>query len=90
MENKTKDKKLWFTAKKYGWGWQPSSWQGWLVVLGYGIGIAIIALRAVRITEDANSASTFLWNYLPPLVILSFILILICYKTGEKPGWRWG
>ena len=23
---------LWFRRKKYGWGWTPSTWQGWTVV----------------------------------------------------------
>jgi hypothetical protein len=26
------ERKYWFPAKRYGWGWGiPSSWQGWLV-----------------------------------------------------------
>ncbi len=23
--------KLWFKAKKFGWGWTPCSWEGWTV-----------------------------------------------------------
>ena len=84
------NKKLWFKAKRYGWGWYPSTWQGWLITVVYCIGILFIALRAVHITEATeNTASTFLWNYLPPLAILSVAMIWICYKTGEKPRWRW-
>ena len=26
---------LWFKAKKYGYGWYPATWQGWLVILVY-------------------------------------------------------
>jgi hypothetical protein len=27
------DRKYWFPAKRYGWGWGiPSSWQGWLIL----------------------------------------------------------
>ncbi|MCX6717702.1 MAG: hypothetical protein NTU76_03445 [Candidatus Taylorbacteria bacterium] len=25
--------KLWFKRKTYGWGWVPSSWEGWFVVI---------------------------------------------------------
>jgi len=25
-----------------------------------------------------------------PEIVLTIVLIWICYKTGEKPGWRWG
>ena len=28
-------KKVWFKAKEYGWGWYPSSWQGWIILLIY-------------------------------------------------------
>lgn len=85
------DKKLWFKAKRYGWGWYPSSWQGGLITLAYCAGIAVVAIRAVKVTEaGANTASQFLWNYLPALIILSIVMIWICYKTGEKPRWRWG
>ncbi len=83
--------KLWFKAKKYGWGWYPSSWQGWIVMFVYCIAILVIALNAINVTkETTNTSSTFLWNYLPPLFFISFIMIGICYKTGEKPKWRWG
>lgn len=91
MENKNTETKLWFRAKRFGWGWYPVSWQGWLITLAYAGGILIVALHAVRVTETtANDASTFLWNYLPPFALLSIIMIFICYRTGEKPRWRWG
>jgi hypothetical protein len=85
-----KNKKLWFKAKRYGWGWYPSSWEGVLVILAYCVGIFKIVLRAIWIAEaGSNTTSEFLWNYPPPLFVLSLIMIWICYKTGEKPGWRW-
>ncbi len=91
MENNTENKNLWFRAKRYGWGWTPATWQGWLIILAYIAGIIVIASHAVVVTDTANgTAKVFLWNYLPPLAGLTIILIWICYKTGEKPGWRWG
>lgn len=85
------NKKLWFKAKNYGWGWYPVSWEGWLVTLVYILGIIAIALRAVEITENGEDTGTqFLCNYIPPLILLSIPMIWICYKTGEKPEWRWG
>jgi hypothetical protein len=31
------ERKYWFAAKRYGWGWGiPSSWQGWLVLAAFG------------------------------------------------------
>ena len=38
-----KNKKIWFKAKRYGWGWYPSTWQGavcifiWVILFVFGI-----------------------------------------------------
>jgi hypothetical protein len=30
------ERKYWFPAKRYGWGWGiPCTWQGWLVMAGF-------------------------------------------------------
>jgi hypothetical protein len=87
MENK----KLWFKAKRFGWGWRPVTWQGWLVTLAYVAGIIAIAEHSVVITASATGTTkTFLWNYIPTIIVLTAIMIWICYKTGEEPRWRWG
>ncbi len=80
----------WFKAKLYGWGWTPVRWQGWLVVLAY---IASM-LTIVFIAEDSlpgnpDSGSNFLTLALP-VILLTALLIIICYKKGEKPRWQWG
>ena len=85
-----KNKRLWFRAKRYGWGWYPITWQGVAITLAYAFGIAFLTSCAIQATVNTtNDAQTFWWNYLPSIVLLSFIMIWICYKTGEKPGWRW-
>ena len=83
IENKkTKSKKLWFKAKCYGWGWYPSTWQGGLVTL-LSIWIFIIFWTKIMRGEDVLINSI--------IIILDFIaLLVICYRTGEKPRWRWG
>ena len=83
-------KKLWFKAKRYGWGWYPVTLEGYIVTIVYIAAIIKVALCALTITEyGTNTASEFLWNYLPTVFLLSFLMIWICYKTGEKPGWHW-
>ena len=80
------NKKLWFKAKRFGWGWYPVALQGWLILSIYIIGIIVIAIHSVGASEVTNAtAKTFLSNYIPPLIILSLVMIWICYKTGEKP-----
>jgi drug/metabolite transporter (DMT)-like permease len=73
----------WFPAKRYGWGWGlPMTWQGWLVLA------AFMALAV---------AGTFLFwprkamaAYIMYLVVLSALLIGVCWLKGEPPRWRWG
>ncbi len=79
-------KKPWFKAKKYGWGWQPSSWQGWLVLILF-FGFSYWRFWQIDLTD---SASQSLRPFLFELLGLVFVLILICVRTGEKPHWQWG
>lgn len=79
----SKDKEIWFPAKRYGWGWgPPCTWQGWVVVAVYAIVIAIGAPMLVR-KYSVEAAVAF-------SIVLSIILALVCWWKGEKPGWRWG
>ena len=83
MENK----KLWFRAKRYGLGWYPISWEGWVVILIY---VAIIFRLVVSIDTQSHSGSDALIQFAPYFIIITGLLILICYKKGEVLGWRWG
>jgi hypothetical protein len=74
------DNKLWFKAKTYGWGWYPVTWQGWLVIFIWAIFFTLSIINTIN-----------KWPERLIIIILSVsILIYICYKKGEKPGWRWG
>ncbi len=72
----------WFKAKKYGWGWYPSTWQGWAITVGFVIVIFLI-------TPKSHQADLSLVYFLK-IALLVGSLLWICYKTGEKPKWRWG
>jgi hypothetical protein len=80
-------KKLWFKAKRYGWGWTPSSWQGWLV-------LAIFVMFEVwnfrRLDIVSHSASDTIRPFVIQTFIATGVLLLVCWYTGEKPRWRWG
>ena len=76
------EKKVWFTAKRYGWGWGlPCSWQGWVVLIAYPVlatgGLLFIGMQHLG----------FVVGYMATLLIALFI---ICLIKGEKPRWRWG
>lgn len=79
-------KKLWFKAKDYGWGWYPVTWQGWLVTVGF---LGFIFWNAFRIDAASHSASDTIRPFILETAVVVCALIFICYKTGEKPEWRW-
>jgi hypothetical protein len=87
-DNSAEKKKFWFKSKTYGYGWQPATWQGWVVLLGF------------TLFEIANLAFRYDWLVAPTLrdmnrfvfdsFILVGLLIFVCAKTGETPRWQWG
>lgn len=83
---KDNPKGYWFRRKGYGWGWVPAQKEGWLVILLYVAAVGRIAASA----DAVRSASDVLLRITTPIVVLTIFLIIICYKTGEKPRWQWG
>lgn len=80
----------WFKAKLYGWGWTPAKWQGWLVIIVYiALILTLVFTREEAIPGNPDSGSNFLILGLP-IILLTAVLIFICYKKGEKPRWQWG
>ena len=79
-------KKLLFRRKTYGWGWTPVGWEGWGIITMY---LLILLFISRRIPEPV-ATKTMIVQFFIPLIILTAILIFICYKTGEKPKWQWG
>ncbi|WP_148715710.1 hypothetical protein [Chitinolyticbacter meiyuanensis] len=76
------DPKYWFPAKKYGWGWgYPVRWQGLVVFWGY---IALLAFGAILPLGET------IIGFLTYTALLSVIAVVICWKKGEPPSWRWG
>lgn len=79
--------RLWFRAKRYGWGWYPATWEGWLVLVVFFI---LISANAYRIDAQSSSVNNTLIRFIPETFVLAAVLIAICAATGEKPRWRWG
>jgi hypothetical protein len=74
-------KTIWFKRKRYGWGWYPSTWQGWITMLLFTIYIIILALCVMPLNPII---------YFIGIILGVIILIGICFKFGEKPKWSWG
>lgn len=79
-----KSQKLWFRAKRYGWGWTPATWQGWIILAGF---VAIVVWNFFRIDAQSHSHSDTLRSFIIQTIGLTLILIWVCEKTGEKPRW---
>jgi uncharacterized membrane protein YraQ (UPF0718 family) len=79
-------KRYWFRAKKYGYGWEPATWEGWLVMALFFAGAIYIGIHAERAFENGR----MLEDFAVPLVVLVGLLLAICWRTGEKPRFQWG
>lgn len=80
--NNSPEKKIWFPAKRYGWGWGlPVCWQGWVVMLSFMLLITVSAILLLP-------SHPFVWEGV--VCILAVMLIGICWWKGETPRWRWG
>jgi hypothetical protein len=82
--------KLWFKARRHGWGWTPATIEGWTVVAVFLV--LAIAGTAVFIHEIGAGADPrlaallfLLWN-----AVLGGAVTAIAWATGEPPRWRWG
>ncbi|MEX0931572.1 MAG: hypothetical protein WDZ88_02360 [Candidatus Paceibacterota bacterium] len=85
MEEK-ENQKLWFKRKWYGWGWYPSSIEGWITTLLY---IGFIFYLSTRL-EEGMSTMHLIGVYFLPLLVITVVFITIAYAKGESPKWQWG
>ena len=75
-----KNKKIWFKAKNYGWGWCPCTWQGTVCIIIWAI---LFVFGMITMDHEWLKNLIFIFSF-------TGILIWICWKKGEKPRWRWG
>ena len=77
----SKKRTIWFPAKTHGWGWGPPvCWQGWGVVLIY---VTLLAGGAYALMPRKTAFVLY-------VIGLSLALMVVCWRKGEKPAWRWG
>ena len=79
--------RIWFRRKLYGWGWTPCTWEGWLTIF---IFLVLTVLNFFRLDANSHSNSDTIRPFIIQYFILIAVLLLICYKKGEKPRWQWG
>lgn len=83
-----KKKSYWFKRRRYGYGWVPTTWQGWLV---FGILLAVILGGAWMIRDTPqNELTDEVVVYLVAVLVGVLALVFISIKKGPEPKWRWG
>ena len=76
------ESKIWFPAKKYGWGWGlPCAWQGWVAMA-----IWLVLLLAGGIFLAPHNVGL----YVAYAIVLGIAFFIIVFIKGERPRWRWG
>ena len=64
----------WFRRKRFGWGLQPSSWQGWVITIAY---VAIV------ITLGATLAASQGWLFATLFAIVTAVYLLVAFLTKD-------
>lgn len=79
--------KLWFKAKRYGWGWTPATKEGWALTVIYILLLVDIFADTEQYRDSvSDTISTFGYRF----ILVTILFITICYVKGEKPRWSWG
>ena len=78
---------LWFKSRRFGWGWTPITWQGWLVTFIYIASLLGGQFIMLRLWGDDPNAKDLTWLF-AFFVLATGVLIWMCYTHGEKPRWR--
>lgn len=73
---------LWFRAKRYGYGWYPANYKGWLTILVYVILFILSSIFFVN--------KDYIHIHIIVVIGLTLALLFISYKKGEELRWRWG
>jgi hypothetical protein len=64
----------WFRRKRFGWGLQPISWQGWVMTIAY---VAIV------ITLGATLAASQGWLFATLFAIVTALYLLVAFLTRD-------
>jgi hypothetical protein len=79
---------LWFKRKRYGYGWVPVTWQGWLLLAAY---VAMITAVAPFFLRDAGQhLARALIRFYAFVIPSAIVFILLVRSRAPKGRWRWG
>lgn len=84
-----KSNKYWFRPKKYGWGYVPISWEGWVLTIAFIL--IFIGLANVTGIHDKNASLKNAFYFATGLLVFVFIFHKIAKPlTKGQVKWNWG
>jgi hypothetical protein len=82
----------WFKPKVFGYGASPTTWEGWLVVVGYCAVVGLVTLMMLIASEPGKvSVSVFwaLWTVWLVVVAIATTVLAVVSKRRTDGEWRW-
>lgn len=79
----------WFKRRRYGWGWVPVTWQGWITLIAF-LGVVIAAAATQLPAKPEQPSQSELIQFFAIFTTAVLALIAICAVKGPVPHWRWG
>lgn len=78
----------WFKRRRYGYGWIPVTWQGWLTLILF---IVVVVLAAFQLPPKPNKPTAGqMVQFFATLLVALIVFMIIAYTKGPVPRWRWG
>lgn len=74
--------------KRYGYGWIPVTWQGWLLILLQAAVVIIAATFLPAKPAHPTSGESLRYFIIVACAILTIVLVSI--QSSPSPKWRWG
>lgn len=82
--------KYWFKRRRYGYGYTPVTWQGWLCVVG-AVGVIVGSAFMILPNNSQHPSLTQALSFLVVVAVILLVLIKITYAKGPTPArFRWG
>lgn len=78
-------KSYWFRRRRYGYGWRPITWQGWLATL-----LTLISILLSGAFVSLFPTQSVSWYSIIQISISVIMLIMLCNASGPSPKWQWG
>lgn len=87
MDNQNHKKYL-MKRRRFGWGWIPVTWQGWVFLV---LQLAIIFVAATSLPAKPTQPTTGeLVRFFVIVGCAIAALVLVSIQWGPTPRWRWG